>query len=113
MRALLVVAMLTAAAACASGDPVPEQEFSGTQALGYVQTQLDFGPRIPGTPAHAAMAQWLDSMARAKADTVIVQRWWHRTLKGDSIPMINVIARFNPQATARVLYLAHWDTRPR
>ena len=113
MRTLLVVALLAAAAACASGDPVPEQEFSGKQALAYVETQLAFGPRIPGTPGHAAMAAWLDSMSRARADTVVVQRWWHHTLTGDSIPMINVIARFNPQASARVLYLAHWDTRPR
>ncbi len=113
MRTVLVVAMLAAAAACASGDAVPEQEFSGTQALAYIETQLAFGPRIPGTPGHAAMATWLDSVARTKSDTVVVQRWWHRTLKGDSIPQVNVIARFNPQATARVLYMAHWDTRPR
>ena len=26
--------------------------------------------------------------------------------------MTNVIARFNPRATKRILYLAHWDTRP-
>jgi glutaminyl-peptide cyclotransferase len=113
MRTVFVVALLAVAAACASGDPVPEQEFSGTQALAYVETQLAFGPRIPGTPGHAAMATWLDSMARTRADTVVVQRWWHRTLQGDSIPQVNVIARFNPQAPVRVLYMAHWDTRPR
>ncbi|HKT58999.1 MAG TPA: M28 family peptidase [Gemmatimonadales bacterium] len=37
--------------------------------------QLAFGPRPPASPAHAAMAQWLDSIVRAKADTVIVDSW--------------------------------------
>ena len=113
MRSALVVALIALTAACAAGEAAPEQEFSGSQALAYARTQLEFGPRIPGTPGHAAMAAWLDSIARTKADTVVVQRWWHTTLRGDSIPQVNVIARFNPEASARVLYLAHWDTRPR
>jgi Zn-dependent M28 family amino/carboxypeptidase len=59
------------------------------------------------------MAAWLDSLSHALADTVVVQRWNHVTAGGDSLPMINVIARFNPETTTRVLYVAHWDTRPR
>ena len=31
---------------------------------------------------------------------------------GDSLPMRNVFARFRPAAAERVLYLAHWDSRP-
>ncbi|MEO5826404.1 MAG: M28 family peptidase [Gemmatimonadales bacterium] len=113
MRIALAGILLATVVACAAGDPVPDKEFSGRQALDYVEMQLAFGPRIPGTEGHAAMALWLDSMARSRADTVVVQRWWHRTLRGDSIPQINIIARFNPGASARVLYMAHWDTRPR
>ena len=59
------------------------------------------------------MAAWLDSMARARADSVTLQKWWHHTASGDSISMTNVLAQFNLKATERVLYLAHWDTRPR
>jgi Zn-dependent M28 family amino/carboxypeptidase len=59
------------------------------------------------------MATWLDSMARTRADTVLVQRWTHVTAKGDSLPLQNVIARYNPAAEQRMLFLAHWDTRPR
>jgi len=99
--------------ACADGGAMQfVPEFDGARALERARTQLAFGPRIPGTDGHAAMAAWLDSAARATADTVIVQRWHHTTLTGDSIPMVNVIARFNPAAATRVLYLAHWDTRP-
>ncbi|MEP7324795.1 MAG: M28 family peptidase, partial [Gemmatimonadota bacterium] len=49
---------------------------------------------------------------RVRADTVIVQAWNHVTLRGDTIPLRNFVARFNPAAPKRVLYLAHWDTRP-
>jgi Zn-dependent M28 family amino/carboxypeptidase len=59
------------------------------------------------------MAAWLDSMARARADSVTLQKWWHHPATGDSVQMINVVAQFNLKATDRVLYLAHWDTRPR
>jgi peptidase M28-like protein len=92
---------------------VPQREFDGAAALSYVQAQLAFGPRIPGTPGHDRMARWLDSLLRSRADTVIVQRWMHRSAAGDSLALVNLIARFNPTATTRLLFLAHWDTRPR
>ncbi len=110
-RRLAVTAALLSA--CAAGNSAPAaREFDGKQALAYVVTQVGFGPRIPGTPGHARTAAWIDSMSRSRADTVVTQRWWHRTAKGDSIAMINIIARINPAAPDRVLYLAHWDTRP-
>ena len=90
----------------------PPKEFDGKTAFGYLQTQVNFGPRIPGTPPHERMAAWLDSMFRARADSVIIQSWNHTTASGTVLPLHNVIARFNPGATRRVLFMAHWDTRP-
>jgi len=92
---------------------LPPKEFDGNAALGYVRTQLDFGPRIPGTAGHRRMAAWLDSLLRTRADTLVVQRWVHRSAAGDSLPLVNFLARFNPAAATRLLFLAHWDTRPR
>ncbi|MGH7592360.1 MAG: M28 family peptidase [Gemmatimonadales bacterium] len=113
-RSVRLVALTALAAACGAGSgPPPAREFSGAQAMMYLTKQVAFGPRVPGMPGHAAMAAWLDSMARARADNVTVQKWWHRTASGDSVAMTNVLAQFNPRATQRVLYLAHWDTRPR
>lgn len=109
MRTLLLVTLL--AAACDSSPP--PREFDGVSAFKYLEQQVAFGYRIPGTPGHARMATWLDSMARARADTVIIQSWAHVTARGDTLPLVNVIARFNPRATERVLFMAHWDTRPR
>jgi glutaminyl-peptide cyclotransferase len=88
------------------------REFDGSSALRYIETQVAFGPRIPGTEAHRRTAAWLDSLLRQRADTVIAQSWTHVTAKGDSLPLTNFIARFNPAASKRILFLAHWDSRP-
>lgn len=92
--------------------PPPPREFDGRAALEYVRAQLEFGPRVPGTEGHRRMAQWLDSSLRVRADTVQADRWIHVTRTGDSLPVANFLARFNPGATRRLLFLAHWDTRP-
>jgi hypothetical protein len=88
------------------------REFDGSSAFRYIETQVGFGPRIPGTEAHRRTAAWLDSLLRQRADTVISQSWTHVTAKGDSLPLTNFIARFNPAASKRILFLAHWDSRP-
>ncbi|MEO8449211.1 MAG: M28 family peptidase [Gemmatimonadota bacterium] len=106
---LLAVAL--ALAACQ--DPVPPKEFDGQATLAYAKTQLDFGPRIPGTPGHQNTADWIDSTLRKRADTVIVQAWNHVAVSGDTVPMRNFIGRFNLKAPRRILFLAHWDSRPK
>jgi glutaminyl-peptide cyclotransferase len=90
----------------------PPQEFDGTSAFRYIETQVGFGPRVPGTEAHRRMGDWLDSLLRQRADTVMVQSWSHVTAGRDTLPLRNFIARFNPAAEKRLLLLAHWDSRP-
>lgn len=62
---------------------VNPRTFSGEAALRYAGTQVEFGPRVPGQPGHTAMAAWLDSLLRTRADTVHAQRWTHVTSDGD------------------------------
>ncbi len=90
----------------------PKTAFNADSAFSYTRQQVAFGPRIPGTPGAEKAGDWIVKMMKARADTVIEQRWKHKTLKGDSIPLRNILARFNPKATQRVLYVTHWDTRP-
>lgn len=107
----LVLSLTTCLAACQAPPPfVPE--FDGEAARQYVVRQVEFGPRIPGTPGHAAMASWLEAELRTRADEVVVQRWTHRSAGGADLPMVNLVARFRPELADRILYLAHWDTRP-
>lgn len=110
MRSALASLLLLAG--CEGTQP-PPREFDGAAALRYVETQLGFGPRIPGAAGHARMAAWLDSLLRTRADSVLTDRWIHVSRQGDSLPMVNLLARFKPAATTRLLFLAHWDTRPR
>ena len=108
-RRLALLGALAVLSACADR---PKTAFDGEQAYRYIATQLEFGPRVPGTAAHRQMGEWLVDQMRERADSVVVQQWTHVTASGDSLPMRNVLARFRPEVPGRVLYLAHWDTRP-
>ena len=104
-------AALLAVLACGDADGAAPR-FDAEASMRYIQAQLDFGPRIPGTPSHRQAGDWIEAQMRERADTVLVQEWTHVTKDGDSLPMKNILARFNPGAAQRILYLAHWDTRP-
>jgi Zn-dependent M28 family amino/carboxypeptidase len=104
--------LLVSAALLGCREKNPAPRFDGSGAFAYLQQQVGFGYRIPGTEGHRKEAAWLDSLLRARADTLVVQSWTHVTARGDSLPLTNFLARFNPAATERVLLLAHWDTRP-
>ncbi len=86
--------------------------FSGSAAYGYAKAQVDFGPRVPGTPAAKNAGDWIIAQMQSRADTVIVQSWTHATADGKKLPMRNILARFRPELTDRVLYVTHWDSRP-
>ena len=112
-RAWVTPLVLVAAIAGCRGDaPRMTSAFDGDAALDYVSQQMAFGPRIPGTQTAAKAGDWIEAEMRRRADTVIVQRWDHVTADGRKLPMRNIFAQFRPEATERVLYVTHWDTRP-
>lgn len=86
--------------------------FSGDSALVFAKAQVAFGPRVPGTEAHRKAGDWIVAQMRLRADSVEVQTWTHTTQDGKLLPMRNILARIQPKATTRVLYVTHWDTRP-
>ena len=115
---LLALTITSCSGSDASGRPgasavTTPTGFDGAAAMGYVRAQLGFGARVPGTPAHRAAGDWLVAELAKRADTVYVQEWTHTTADGQRLPMRNIVARFAPAAERRVLYLAHWDSRPR
>jgi glutaminyl-peptide cyclotransferase len=106
------VASLTLLSACDLLPSRAKTAFVGDSALSYAGRQVAFGPRVPGTPSAQRAGDWIVQMMKARADTVIEQKWTHTTADGKQLPLRNILARFRPQATQRVLYLTHWDTRP-
>lgn len=111
MTRVVAIAGLALTACSAKGGPV--REFDGAKALTYIEQQVAFGPRIPGTAGHERTADWLLASLRTRADTVIVQEWTQVTRRGERLHLRNFLARFRPDLPERILYLAHWDTRPR
>jgi Zn-dependent M28 family amino/carboxypeptidase len=98
--------------ACKPSEATVPGPFNGERALGYVRTFMDFGARVPGTEAHKKAGDWIVTEMRQRADTVIEQVWTHTTQAGVKLPLRNVLARFNPMAEERLLYVTHWDSRP-
>ena len=107
----MAVALLSLSASRAGAQPA-KPGFDADAALRYAREQVAFGPRVPGTAAAQRAGDWLVQQMRLRTDTVIVQQWTHRTAAGALLPMRNIFAQIRPELTDRVLYVAHWDTRP-
>ncbi len=87
-------------------------EFNKDSAYAFIQAQVDFGPRVPGTDAHKKCESYLVSKLESFGAEVMVQRGIVRAYNGKDLPLANIIASFNPTVARRVLLCAHWDTRP-
>jgi len=86
--------------------------FDSSKAMELTRQQCEFGPRVPGTPAHAKCADWLMSTLQASCDTVIMQTGTVQTATEGPLGIKNIIGVINPEASQRLLLLAHWDCRP-
>ena len=108
LQNLLLVLLIS----CQARGNTRPREFDGGHAFSYVEQQMQFGPRIPNTPAHERAGDWILAQLRTRADSVIVQQWTQQTRAGARLNLRNFLARFRPEVAERVLFLAHWDTRP-
>ncbi|HTY01988.1 MAG TPA: M28 family peptidase [Bacteroidota bacterium] len=86
--------------------------FDGREAFSYLLKQTAFGPRNPNSAGHESCLSFLVQTLRAFADTVEPQPFAQEGY-GEKLQLTNVFARFNTAAQSRILFLAHWDTRPR
>jgi hypothetical protein len=105
-------ALASALLACQRSSGAHGHAFDGVRAFGYLEQQMAFGPRIPGTSGHERAGDFILAHLRATADTVGVQAFSHVTRRGETLHLRNFLARFQPALPERVLFLAHWDTRP-
>ncbi len=110
----LLLALVAAAAcgtACASN---PRFEVDGARALARVVRQVEAGPRIPGTPGHAAVRDWIAAELTRLGARVERQSFTDSTL-GRPLALVNVVGHFGaPGAPSarRIVLCAHYDTRP-
>ncbi len=104
-KAALALACLVAGSCSGPGEP------DGDRALERVRAQMAFGPRVPGTPAHAAMRAWLAGELE-RLGARLERQEFDDTVAGRAWPLENLIARFGPAEGRRVALLAHFDSRP-
>ena len=73
-----------------------------------VESQMEFGPRIPGSEASRQTAEWIIEHLEAQGWEIEIQHFNHlRT------PLMNIIAKSNNVSGSKPILLgAHYDTRP-
>ncbi len=86
--------------------------FNSDSAYQFIAQQVNFGPRVPNTSSHVACGNWLEEKLREWSDTVYVQRAKVNAYDGTVLNIRNLVGSFRPEATNRLLFCAHWDTRP-
>lgn len=86
--------------------------FDGQRAFAYVEQQCAFGPRNPGSEGHRKCLDFLEAELKAAGASVRRQPFTYTLPGGKPLAMTNLIARWHPEKTNRLLLCAHWDTRP-
>jgi acetylornithine deacetylase/succinyl-diaminopimelate desuccinylase-like protein len=87
-------------------------EFSADSAMAHLVHQVSLGPRVPGTGAHRRCAEWIEARLRARGLAVERDPFMAQTPDGKVWPLVNLLGRAGPPGDGRILFVAHWDTRP-
>ncbi len=85
--------------------------FNEDSAYDFLKTQVKFGPRVPGTMAHAVCAEYLFSKLKSFGWQVQMQTGSITTYDQKKFTLKNIIASYKPELSDRILLLSHWDTR--
>jgi len=85
--------------------------FVQDSAYTYIEKQLSFGPRVPGTEAARQTRAWLENKLHAAGATVYSQEFKKVHYDGNTLRGTNIVGEFNPAAKKRILLAAHWDSR--
>lgn len=91
---------------------IPVPDFNADSAYSFVKAQVDFGPRVPGTAAHAKCADYLTAKLKSFGMETMVQKGTVQTFDKKKFSLKNIIGSFKPEAQSRILICSHWDTRP-
>jgi glutaminyl-peptide cyclotransferase len=100
----------TAAASTLKLEDIP---FNGARAFEYLKDLCRIGPRPSGSPGMEAQQKLLAEHFQKLGGQVEFQRFHVRSPRdGSWTPMANIIVRWHPERTDRILLCAHYDTLP-
>lgn len=85
--------------------------FDADSAYAFVKKQVSFGPRVPGSEAHQACANYFVSSFETYDASVSVQEFTAKGYDGTLWKGKNIIASYLPEEKERILLCAHWDSR--
>jgi len=85
--------------------------FNQENAYQFVAAQVNFGPRIPNTPAHAETEQYIIEQLEGFGAKTQTQKFEADTYDGEVWNLTNIIASIQPEKKKRILLAAHWDSR--
>ncbi|MBX2843610.1 MAG: M28 family peptidase [Flammeovirgaceae bacterium] len=86
--------------------------FDEHAAFDFIKSQVELGPRVLGTSSHNKCGNLLTDSLKAFGFEVIAQNFEAEVFSGEKFPAKNIIGVYNPNAKKRLLFAAHWDTRP-
>lgn len=86
--------------------------FSADSAYAYIERQVAFGPRVPGTISHVDCGDWLVNELHRHGLYVEVQKGTMLNYAGEDQEISNIVGFFEGSIAKTVLLCAHWDTRP-
>lgn len=87
-------------------------DFNADSAYIYLQEQCDFGPRTMNSTAHDKCEKWIIQKFEQYGCKVTTQKATLNGYDGTPLRSTNIIASYNPKATTRIMFCAHWDCRP-
>lgn len=87
-------------------------EFNADSASHTLQAQCAFGERTPGSTAHERCGDYIAAQFRRYGLSVEEQTAPATMWDGKQFTLRNIMARYNPDATERIILAAHWDSRP-
>lgn len=127
---LTVCATLVAPIGCEGADPLPanaespsvvpvaanqtiENPINASRAFGYLTQLCNLGPRPSGSSGmqrqQAVLTKYFEQLgAEVERQKFVVRH----PLTGKRVACANLIVRFHPNEPERVLFCAHYDTRP-
>ncbi len=85
--------------------------FDRDSAYAFVARQVAFGPRVPNSEPHAQCKAWLVGKFKSFGLEVIEQPFTATRWDGVKLSCTNIIARYRPELSKRILLAAHWDSR--
>jgi len=95
-----------------SNTGIVRPNFNPDSAYHYVETQVEFGPRVPNTEAHQKAGNYLSKKLASFGFEVINQEAKVEAFNGTQLDIKNIIGQYKSDLNNRVLLFAHWDSRP-